>query len=64
MFLLGYWPWAAGILSWIFCFDLTFPECQKSGNGIGQYPGVSTELKQVIWENVGKSEAEPVKKKN
>lgn len=44
-----------------FCFDLTFPECQKPGNAIGQYPGVSTELEQVIWENVGKSEAEPVR---
>lgn len=42
-------------------FDLTFSEFQKPGNAIGQYPGVTAELEQVIWENVDKSEAEPVR---
>lgn len=49
------------------CFaltNLTFTKCEEPGYGISQYPCVSTELEQVIRENVGKSEAEPGREKS
>lgn len=36
---------------------------EKSGNGISQYPCVSTELEHVVQENVEKPEVQPVRRK-
>lgn len=49
----------------MYWFDnLTFTKCEKPGYAISQYPCVSAELEQIIRENVGKPETEPVRAKD
>ena len=43
--------------------NLTSTKCEEPGYAVGQYPRVSTELEQVVRENIGEPEAEPVREK-
>lgn len=47
------------------CFallKLTSTKCEEPGYAVGQYPCMPAELEQVVRENVGEPEAEPVGK--
>lgn len=44
-------------------FPLTFPKHEEPGDGVGEDPGVSTELEQVIRENIDPSKTQPVEEK-
>lgn len=46
-----------------FFFSFTLTKSENPGDDVGQNPGVSTELEQVVRENIDYSEAQPAREK-